>query len=46
VEIPAERLAWWDAENQSFRIEPGDFELQIGALSADIRQRTRFAGTP
>jgi beta-glucosidase len=46
LEIPAKRLAWWDTDKQSFRIEPGEFELQIGASSDDIRQTTRFMASP
>lgn len=46
LQVPAERLAWWDEDNQHFKIEPGEFELQVGASSEDIRQRARFTVTP
>jgi beta-glucosidase len=32
-------LAYWDEDADGWRIEPGTFELQVGASSADIRLR-------
>ena len=39
VEIPlaASSLGYWDANKQSFVVEPGKLELRVGASSADIR---------
>ncbi len=38
LEIPAERFAYWNAQQQCFTVEPGLFELRVGGSSADIRQ--------
>ncbi|MBN2162470.1 MAG: glycoside hydrolase family 3 C-terminal domain-containing protein [Pontiellaceae bacterium] len=32
-------LRYYDAVSQQYAVEPGDFEIQVGASSADIRQR-------
>jgi beta-glucosidase len=37
VEVPAQRLRYWDAPNGQYRVEPGDYEFLIGAASDDIR---------
>jgi len=37
VEIPAERLRYWDTENKQYVVEPGKYEFLIGAASDDIR---------
>ena len=37
IEIPAERLRYWDTENKQYIVEPGQYELLIGAASDDIR---------
>jgi beta-glucosidase len=37
VEIPAKRLRYWDAEKKQYAVEPGDYELLVGASSDDIR---------
>jgi beta-glucosidase len=37
VEIPAERLHYWDTQKKQYVIEPGDYEFLIGAASDDIR---------
>ncbi|MDR1813772.1 MAG: fibronectin type III-like domain-contianing protein, partial [Tannerella sp.] len=34
-------LSYWTKENK-FIVEPGEYEIQIGASSADIRQKTGF----
>jgi beta-glucosidase len=37
VEIPAERLHYWDTEKKQYVVEPGNYEFLIGAASDDIR---------
>jgi len=37
VEIPAERLRYWDAEKKQYVVEPGNYEFLIGPSSDDIR---------
>jgi beta-glucosidase len=39
VNIPAERLRYWDTTAEKYAVEPGDYELLIGAASDDIRLR-------
>ena len=37
VEVPASRLRYWDTQKKQYVVEPGDYELLIGAASDDIR---------
>jgi beta-glucosidase len=37
VEIPAERLRYWDTAKNQYVVESGDYEILIGAASDDIR---------
>jgi beta-glucosidase len=37
VEIPAERLRYWDEQKKQYVVESGDYEILIGAASDDIR---------
>jgi len=37
LEIPAERLRYWDAEKKQYVVEPGDYEFLVAAASDDIR---------
>jgi beta-glucosidase len=37
VEVPAERLRYWDTDKKQYVVEPGDYEILIGAASDDIR---------
>jgi len=39
VNIPLERLRYWDTTKKKYAIEPGDYELMIGGASDDIRLR-------
>ena len=39
VEVPAERLRYWDTEKKQYVVEPGKYEFLIGAASDDIRLR-------
>ncbi len=37
VQVPAERLRYWDTEKKQYVVEPGDYEILVGAASDDIR---------
>jgi len=37
VEVPAERLRYWDTGKEQYVVEPGKYELLIGAASDDLR---------
>ncbi|HWC59055.1 MAG TPA: glycoside hydrolase family 3 C-terminal domain-containing protein, partial [Verrucomicrobiae bacterium] len=37
VNIPAERLRYWDTGKKQYEVEPGGYELLVGAASDDIR---------
>jgi beta-glucosidase len=37
VEVPAQRLRYWDTEKKQYVVDPGDYEFLIGAASDDIR---------
>ncbi|HEX5399464.1 MAG TPA: glycoside hydrolase family 3 C-terminal domain-containing protein, partial [Verrucomicrobiae bacterium] len=39
VNIPANRFRYWDTARQQYIVEPGDYELLVGAASDDIRLR-------
>jgi beta-glucosidase len=39
MNIPVERFRFWDPEQKQYAIEPGDYELLVGAASDDIRLR-------
>jgi beta-glucosidase len=39
LEIPAERFRYWDTAKKQYAVEPGDYELLVGAASDDIRAR-------
>ena len=41
-DIPAQRLRYWDTTAKRYTVEPGDYELMIGAASDDIRLRLPF----
>jgi beta-glucosidase len=42
LDIPAERFRYWDTTQKIYVVEPGDYELLIGAASDDIRLRMPF----
>lgn len=44
--LPAAKLAFWDEATHGFRVEPGAFDVMIGASSADIRLQNQMAVTP
>jgi beta-glucosidase len=37
IEVPTERLRYWDTEKRQYVVEPGDYEILVGAASDDIR---------
>jgi beta-glucosidase len=39
LEIPSERFRYWDTAKKQYAVEPGDYEILIGAASDDIRVR-------
>ena len=43
--LPAEKLAFWDELTHGFVVEPGKFDLMIGASSSDIRLHDQFEVT-
>ena len=38
--LPAAKLAFWDEKTHAFLVEPGAFEIMVGASSADIRAKS------
>jgi beta-glucosidase len=46
VEIPVERFCYWDEKKNQYVVEPGDYELLIGAASDDIRLRVPVKISP
>jgi len=37
LDIPASRLRYWDVTKKDYVVAPGEYEIQIGASSTDIR---------
>jgi beta-glucosidase len=37
IDVPAERLRYWDTKKQDYVVEPGKYEILVGAASDDIR---------
>jgi len=42
VAIPAERFRYWDTTKKDYVVEPGKYELLVGAASDDIREKLPF----
>jgi beta-glucosidase len=42
LELPERAFAFWDVGSNSWRAEPGEFEIRVGASSRDIRLTQRF----
>ena len=40
IEVPVSKLAHWDEQQNDWRVETGKYELEVGASSRDIRQKT------
>jgi len=45
LSLPAEKLAFWDETTHGFIVEPGKFDLMVGASSSDIRLRDQIEVT-
>ena len=45
IEVPAERLRYWDEATKQYVVEPGDYELLVGAAADDIRLKLPFTIT-
>ena len=45
MEIPAEKLAYWDEKVHGFVVNPGDFDILAGAASDDVRAKARLTVT-
>jgi beta-glucosidase len=39
VNVPVERFRYWDIVKKQYIVEPGEYEILIGAASDDIRAR-------
>jgi beta-glucosidase len=39
VEIPLERLRYWDSASKSYRVEPGDYDILIGGASDEFSKK-------
>jgi len=39
IEVPAERLRYWDMQKRQYLVESGDYEFLVGAASNDIQLR-------
>ena len=40
--VPAKDLYYWDDKDAKYAVEPGAYQLLIGAASDDIRQQADF----
>lgn len=40
--VPAEKLEFYDENRHGFLVEPGEFDVQVGSSSDDIRASARF----
>jgi beta-glucosidase len=43
--LPGEKLAFWDEKTHAFVVEPGTFDVMVGASSGDIRLQQSFEVT-
>jgi len=48
MSVPVERFRSWDTAQKQYTVEPGEYELMVGAASDDIRLRTplKVTATP
>ena len=45
LEIPAERLRYWDTDKKQYVVEAGNYEILVGAASDDIRLKVPMSIT-
>jgi beta-glucosidase len=45
IEVPLERFRYWDVTKSKYVVEPGKYEILVGAASDDIRSRIPFSVT-
>jgi beta-glucosidase len=45
LSVPVEKLAFYDVTRHAFVVEPGKYEIQIGASSADVREQAKMEVT-
>jgi beta-glucosidase len=41
--VPDEKLAFWNTDTNAFEVQRGEWGVEVGASSADVRQRARFS---
>jgi beta-glucosidase len=44
-DVPVERFHYWDAKQGGFTVDPGAYEIEVGASSSDIRQTCQVTVT-
>ena len=44
--LPAAKLAFWDEKTHGFLVEPGAYDVMVGASSDDIRSKAQLIVTP
>jgi beta-glucosidase len=42
MQVPGEKLAYWDDAAHAYIAQPGRYDVWVGASSADIRARDQF----
>jgi hypothetical protein len=42
MKVPEDKLAYWDTASHAYVTQPGNFDVLVGASSADIRARDQF----
>ena len=42
LQVPVEKLAYWDVVSHSYVAQPGTYDVLVGASSADIRVKDQF----
>jgi len=45
LEVPGEKLAFYDEKTHAFVVEPGAFDVMVGSSSEDIRAKDQFQVT-
>ncbi|MDR3459756.1 MAG: glycoside hydrolase family 3 C-terminal domain-containing protein [Verrucomicrobiae bacterium] len=46
MEVPAERLRYWNTEKKQYVVEPGNYEFLVGAASDDLRLKLPMTISP